>query len=271
MNYVQVYLKTSQAQKIKDTTFGKLLEEIHVTWTQFGKKRDKIAALHEVIFKECVQETASGFVATPLEPTSDGVKTFVKASKRNRLNETLEDLGKRRHDIIQSVISCEIAKATWTDLIYSFEGPSNTKENRIMDLKLEYQTFRAKPSESLLQTYTHYKTLLNDLANDGVTLSKHKMNVGFMNSLLEKWPSFSQGLRNANHTQTLDLVDIYGRFVYEDNLISMRYSDTKKALITTSPDFPISTAFFSNNIVHDFQEILMMRLIRELVRSTSEI
>ncbi|GKD20866.1 hypothetical protein Tco_1222569, partial [Tanacetum coccineum] len=23
--------------------FGKLLEEIHVTWTQFGKKRDKIA------------------------------------------------------------------------------------------------------------------------------------------------------------------------------------------------------------------------------------
>ncbi|GJW22139.1 retrovirus-related pol polyprotein from transposon TNT 1-94 [Tanacetum coccineum] len=66
--------------------------------------------------------------------------------------------------------------------------------------------------------------------------------------------SFSQGLRNANHTQTLDLADIYGRFVYEYNLISRRYSDTKKALITTSLDSPISTAFFSNNIVLDFQE-----------------
>ncbi|GJX96910.1 hypothetical protein Tco_0352708 [Tanacetum coccineum] len=55
-----------------------------------------------------------------------------------------------------------------------------------MDLKLEYQTFRAKPSESLSQSYTRYKTLLNELANDGVTLSKHKINVGFVSSLPEK-------------------------------------------------------------------------------------
>ncbi|GKE32138.1 hypothetical protein Tco_1451460 [Tanacetum coccineum] len=41
--------------------------------------------------------------------------------------------------------------------------------------------------------------------------------------------NFSQGLRNANHTQTLDLVDIYGRFVYEDNLIQRRIS--KKILM----------------------------------------
>ncbi|GKA96995.1 hypothetical protein Tco_0824889 [Tanacetum coccineum] len=66
-----------------------------------------------------------------------------------------------------------------------FEGPFDTKENRIMDLKLEYQTFRAGSYETVLQTYTRYKTMLNDLSNDGVTLSKHEINVGFMNSLLE--------------------------------------------------------------------------------------
>ncbi|GKA62094.1 gag-pol polyprotein [Tanacetum coccineum] len=32
-----------------------VFEEIHMTWTQFGKKRDKIAALHKVTFKECVR------------------------------------------------------------------------------------------------------------------------------------------------------------------------------------------------------------------------
>ncbi|GJU59257.1 hypothetical protein Tco_1237023 [Tanacetum coccineum] len=32
-------------------------------------------------------------------------------------------------DIIESVISCETAKDTWNDLVYSFEGPSDTKEN----------------------------------------------------------------------------------------------------------------------------------------------
>ncbi|GJZ32190.1 ribonuclease H-like domain-containing protein [Tanacetum coccineum] len=70
-------------------------------------------------------------------------------------------------DIMELVISCKTTKATWTDLVHSFKGPSDTKENRIIDLKLEYQTFRAKPSESLSQTYTRYKTLLNELANDG--------------------------------------------------------------------------------------------------------
>nr|GEV70624.1 retrovirus-related Pol polyprotein from transposon TNT 1-94 [Tanacetum cinerariifolium] len=108
-------------------------------------------------------------------------------------------------DIMKLVISCETTKSTWTDLVHSFECPSYTKESRIIDLKLEYQTFRAKPTESFSQTYTRYNTLLNELANDGVNLSKHETNVGFVNSLLEKWLTFSQGLRNANHTQTLDL------------------------------------------------------------------
>nr|GEV56306.1 hypothetical protein [Tanacetum cinerariifolium] len=157
-------------------------------------------------------------------------------------------------DIMESVISCVSAKETWTDLVYSFEGPLYTKENRIIDLKLEYQTFRAKSTESLSQTYTHYKTLLNELSNDGVNLSKHEINVGFMNSLPEKWLTFSQGLRNANHTQTLDLAYIYERFVYEDNLIQRRYSYTKEALVTTPSSSVISTVFFSNNVIQDFQE-----------------
>ncbi|GJR00650.1 retrovirus-related pol polyprotein from transposon TNT 1-94 [Tanacetum coccineum] len=101
--------------------------------------------------------------------------------------------------------------------IIIFKGPSDTKENRIMDLKLEYQTFKAKFTESLLQTYTNCKTLLTKLANNGVNLYKHKINVGFVNSLLEKWLTFSQGLRNANHTHTLDLADIYRRFDFQEN------------------------------------------------------
>ncbi|GJT63687.1 hypothetical protein Tco_1015167 [Tanacetum coccineum] len=128
-------------------------------------------------------------------------------------------------DIMESVISCVSAKETWTDLAHSFKGPSDTKENRIIDLKLEYQTFWAKFTESLSQTYSRYKTMLNDLANDGVNLSKHEINI-----------------------------DIYGRFVYEDNLIQRRYSNTKKALITTPSSTTISTAFFSNNVIQDFQE-----------------
>ncbi|GJT45281.1 retrovirus-related pol polyprotein from transposon TNT 1-94 [Tanacetum coccineum] len=174
-------------------------------------------------------------------------------------------------DVMESVIGYVSAKETLTNLVHSFEGPLDTKENKIMDLKLEYQTFRAKFTKSLSQTYTRYKTLLNELANDGVNLSKHEINVGFVNNLLEKWltfwiyeflvptvptgsTKFLLGLMNANYTQTLDLADIYGRFVYKDNLIQKRYSDTKKALITTPSSTAISIAFFSNNVIQDFHE-----------------
>ncbi|GKC37653.1 retrovirus-related pol polyprotein from transposon TNT 1-94 [Tanacetum coccineum] len=84
--------------------------------------------------------------------------------------------------------------------------------------KLEPEKFnKAKPTKSLSQTYTRYKTLLNELANDGVNLSKHEINVGFVNTLPEKWLTFSQGLRNANHTQILDLADTYGMFDFQEN------------------------------------------------------
>nr|GEZ20859.1 retrovirus-related Pol polyprotein from transposon TNT 1-94 [Tanacetum cinerariifolium] len=62
------------------------------------------------------------------------------------------------------------------------------------------------------------------------------------------------GLRNASRTQTLDLPDINGRFVCEDNLIQIRYSDNKKTLITTPSSSAISTVFFSNKVIKDFQE-----------------
>nr|GEY16267.1 hypothetical protein [Tanacetum cinerariifolium] len=75
----------------------------------------------------------------------------------------------------------------------------------------------------------------NELASDGVNLSKHEINVGFVNSLPKKWLTFSQGLRNANHTQTLNLADIYGRFVYEDNIIRRR-SHSGKVLMALIDD-----------------------------------
>ncbi|GJR20252.1 retrovirus-related pol polyprotein from transposon TNT 1-94 [Tanacetum coccineum] len=61
----------------------KRLEEIHVTWTQFRKKRDKFTTLHEAVSRMCVQclEMASKFLATPSELTSDGIKIDVTASE----------------------------------------------------------------------------------------------------------------------------------------------------------------------------------------------
>ncbi|GJT25820.1 retrovirus-related pol polyprotein from transposon TNT 1-94, partial [Tanacetum coccineum] len=67
------------------------------------------------------------------------------------------------NDQINSVINCLTAKSTWDDLILYHEGPSDVKESRVMDLKLCYKTFKFKEGETLTQTFTRYKALMNEL------------------------------------------------------------------------------------------------------------
>ncbi|GJR32271.1 retrovirus-related pol polyprotein from transposon TNT 1-94 [Tanacetum coccineum] len=153
---------------------------------------------------------------------------------------------------MNSVINCLTAKSTWDDLILYHEGPSDVKESRVMDLKLCYNTFKFKEGESLTQTFTRYKALMNELVNDGIKLSKLEINTGFINGLPKKWLSFCQSLRNTNHVKDSELASLFGKLKYEENLIDSIYETKKnKYLVSTTP---LSTAFFSTSIVQDFQD-----------------
>ncbi|GJX00037.1 hypothetical protein Tco_0183950 [Tanacetum coccineum] len=112
-------------------------------------------------------------------------------------------------DQMNSVINCLTAKSTWDELILYHKGPSNVKESRVMDLKLCYNTFKFKEGESLTQTFTRYKALINELVNEGINLSKLEINTGFINGLPQKWPSLCQSLRNINHVKDSKLASLF--------------------------------------------------------------
>ncbi|GKA01602.1 hypothetical protein Tco_0674267 [Tanacetum coccineum] len=151
-----------------------------------------------------------------------------------------------------SVINCLTAKSTWDDLILYHEGPSDVKESRVMDLKLCYNTFKFKEGESLTQTFTRYKALMNELVNDGIKLSKLEINTCFINGLPKKWLAFCQSLRNTNHVKESELAYLFGKLKYEENLINSIYDTNKEK--TLVPATPLSTAFFFTSIVQDFQD-----------------
>ncbi|GJU33011.1 retrovirus-related pol polyprotein from transposon TNT 1-94 [Tanacetum coccineum] len=114
-------------------------------------------------------------------------------------------------DQMNSVINFLTDKSTWDDLILYHEGPSDMKENRIMDLKLCYNTFKFKEGESLTQTFTRYKALMIELVNDGINLSKLKINIGFINGLPKKWlnsPDDEEDTRSS-HEYLNDLEEEY--------------------------------------------------------------
>nr|GEY78778.1 retrovirus-related Pol polyprotein from transposon TNT 1-94 [Tanacetum cinerariifolium] len=113
-------------------------------------------------------------------------------------------------DQMNSVINCLTAKSTWDDVILSYEGPSDVKESRVMDLKLCCNTLKFKEGETLTQTFTKYKALMNELVNDGIKLLKLEINTGFINGLPKKWISFCQSVRNTNHVKDSKLASLFG-------------------------------------------------------------
>ncbi|GJT49017.1 retrovirus-related pol polyprotein from transposon TNT 1-94 [Tanacetum coccineum] len=112
-------------------------------------------------------------------------------------------------DQMNSVINCLTAKSTWDDLILYHEGRSDVRESRVMDLKLCYNTFKFKEGESLTQTFTRYKSLMNELVNDGIKLSKLEINTDFINGLPKKWLSFCQSLKNTNNVKDSELASLF--------------------------------------------------------------
>ncbi|GKB94439.1 hypothetical protein Tco_0980576 [Tanacetum coccineum] len=155
-------------------------------------------------------------------------------------------------DKINSVINCLTDKSTCDDLTLYHKGPSNVKKSRVMDLKLCYNTFKFKKGETLTQTFTRYKALMNELVNDGIKLSKLEINIGFINGLAKKWLCFCQSLRNTNHVKDSELASLFGKLIYKENLINNIYETEKsKSLVSATP---LSTAFISTSIVQDFQD-----------------
>ncbi|GJT20871.1 retrovirus-related pol polyprotein from transposon TNT 1-94 [Tanacetum coccineum] len=112
-------------------------------------------------------------------------------------------------DQMNSVINYLTAKSTWDDLILYREGPSDVKKSRVIDLKLCYNTFKFIEGESLTQTFTKYKPLMNELVNDGIKLSKLEINAGFINGLPKKWLAICQSLRNTNHVKESKLASLF--------------------------------------------------------------
>ncbi|GKA79663.1 hypothetical protein Tco_0786259 [Tanacetum coccineum] len=118
--------------------------------------------------------------------------------------------------------------------------------------QLRLNTFKFKEVESLTQTFTRYKALMNELVNDGIKLLKLEINTGFINGLPKMWLSFCQGVRNTNHVKDSELASLFGKLKYEENLINNIYETEKSKYLVSAT--PLSTAFISTSIVQDFQD-----------------
>nr|GEW51335.1 hypothetical protein [Tanacetum cinerariifolium] len=71
--------------------FGKVLEDIYVTWTQSGKKQDKIVDLHEVVSKICSQDTTSRFPGDAMTTLAEHIIVVGDENRPSMLEKSMYD------------------------------------------------------------------------------------------------------------------------------------------------------------------------------------
>ncbi|GJR75251.1 retrovirus-related pol polyprotein from transposon TNT 1-94 [Tanacetum coccineum] len=149
------------------------------------------------------------------------------SSWKDRFLVYLDSLGHYLLEILENgpsfVIKCTSAKAIWIDIILAHEGPSETKDTKIASLRLKFNAFKALKGERVKETFTRLKYLLNDLENNGVSISQAKLNATFVNSLPRKWLSMNQTQRANNSIKNDTMEALYGKYNYEEGLIDQIY------------------------------------------------
>ncbi|GJY21627.1 retrovirus-related pol polyprotein from transposon TNT 1-94 [Tanacetum coccineum] len=113
----------------------------------------------------------------------------------------------------------------WTKLCLAYEGPSDTRDTKIVALRLKFNAFKALEGDKVNGTYTRLKCLLNDLENNGVIISQSEVNATFVNSLPRKWLSMNQTSRANNSIKNDSLAALYGKYHYEEGLIDDIYAN----------------------------------------------
>ncbi|GJU18275.1 hypothetical protein Tco_1146241 [Tanacetum coccineum] len=145
---------------------------------------------------------------------------------------------------MKSVIKCATAKAMWT----AHEGPSDTRDTKIVALRLKFNAFKALEGEKVNGTFIRLKCLLNDLENNGVSISQAKVNATFVNSLPRKWLSMNQTQRANSSIKNDTLAALYGKYNYEEGLIDQIY-ESKTSIFTIQDSN--SKALISNTYLQD--------------------
>nr|GEY11903.1 hypothetical protein [Tanacetum cinerariifolium] len=136
----------------------------------------------------------------------------------------------------------------WTDLCLAYEGPSDTRDTKIVALRLKFTAFKALKGEKVNGTYTRLNFLLNDLENNGMIISQSEVNATFVNSLPRKWLSMNQTQRANNSIKNNSLAALYSKYLYEEGLIDDIYaSESQRFTIKASS----SKALISNNYFQD--------------------
>src|SRR3954466_8716895 len=186
----------------------------------------------------------------PFVPTTvvDGVEsTKLKVSwNDDDRKKVLAD--KKAVNLLQDVLSmdeffrvsaCTTAKEIWDTLVETHEGTTEVKRSRLNTLSQEYELFRMKPRETILELQKRFVHLINHLKALGKTLPTKELNLKVLISLTREWQPKVTAISEKKNLSKMTSATLFGKLQeYETELGRL---ETHEIQIKDSKDIALKT------------------------------
>nr|GEX86584.1 hypothetical protein [Tanacetum cinerariifolium] len=162
--------------------------------------------------------------ASSPEETDKGPASESSAKKKGRtIAITTED------------IKYETAKELWEAIVKTFDGNEATKKTKKIQLKMQYDNFKAEGSETLEQTFNRLQAIVSHLELMDVEIEQDDLNQKFLLSLALEWLMYTIVWRNRDDLDTMSLDDVYNHLkVYELEVQKKSESNSQKTAFISS-------------------------------------
>ena len=106
------------------------------------------------------------------------------------------------------ISQCKTAKEIWRILEITHEGTTQVKDSKVRILENDYEMFKMKPNESIVEMFTRFTDVINGLEGLGKRVSEQNKVSKILRCLPPKWNSKTEAIEEANNLKELPLEEL---------------------------------------------------------------
>ena len=126
---------------------------------------------------------------------------------------------------------CKTGKEVWRILEITHEGTNQVKDSKVRILVNDYEMFKMKPNESMVEMFTRFTNVVNGLEGLGNRVSEEDKISKILRCLLLKWNSKTEAIEEAKILKDLPLEELIGSLITYDMKIARQEKEIKKKSI----------------------------------------
>ena len=108
------------------------------------------------------------------------------------------------------ISQCKTAKEIWRILEIAHEGTTQVKDSKVRILENDYEMFKMKPNESIVEMFTRFTDVVNGLEGLGKKVSEQDKVSKILRCLPPKWNSKTEAIEEAKNLKELPLEELIG-------------------------------------------------------------